>query len=152
MTEDTVIIRNAGVDDIEDVHTIEMESFESPWNYKNILHELNLQFSIFIVACINEDVAGYAIAWQVQNEIQLNKIAVKRNYKRQGIGKRLLEKIIDISDPPVTRVFLEVRETNAEAQLFYRKLGFTTTGFRKDYYKTDNAILMEKRLPANEDQ
>jgi len=152
MTEKTIIIRNAGVDDIEDVYNIEKESFDSPWNYKNILHELNLQFSIFIVACIDETIAGYVIAWQVQDEIQLNKIAVKRNYKRLGIGKRLLEKIIEISNPPVARVFLEVRESNAEAQLFYRKLGFITTGFRKDYYKTDHAILMEKRLPADEDK
>ncbi len=152
MTKETIIIRNAGVDDIEDVYNIENESFDSPWNYKNILHELNLQFSIFIVACIDETVAGYAIAWQVQDEIQLNKIAVKSNCKRLGIGKRLMYRIIEISDPPVTRVFLEVRESNAEAQLFYQKLGFTTTGFRKDYYKTDNAILMERRLPADEDQ
>jgi [ribosomal protein S18]-alanine N-acetyltransferase len=152
MTDERVLIRSASVDDIEDVYTVEKDSFDSPWNYKNVLHELNLNFSIFIVARIDTHLAGYAIAWQVQDEIQLNKIAVKSNYRRRGIGKKLLDNIIEKSDPPVKRIFLEVRESNTEARLFYQQLGFTTTGFRKDYYKTDNALLMERRIFTDENQ
>lgn len=151
MSIDRLIIRKVNKDDIDEIYFIEKESFDNPWSYKNILHELNLKFSIFILAEIDESITGYAIAWQVQDELQLNKIAVKEEYRRMDIGTRLCNSLMEMTEEPAKRIFLEVREKNVAAQLFYQKLGFNTVGFRKEYYKTDNALLMEKRLPVNED-
>ncbi len=152
MSNGRITIRQVREEDIDEIYFIEKESFDNPWNHKNILHELNLKFSIFILAEIDASIAGYAIAWQVQDELQVNKIAVKEEYRRMDIGTLLCNSLFSMTDEPAKRIFLEVREKNVAAQQFYQKLGFNTVGFRKDYYKTDNALLMEKRLPADEDQ
>jgi ribosomal-protein-alanine N-acetyltransferase len=48
----------------------------------------------------------------------------------------------------VSRVFLEVRESNESGIEFYAKNGFAKTGRRADYYHDSGeaAILMEKKL------
>jgi ribosomal protein S18 acetylase RimI-like enzyme len=48
----------------------------------------------------------------------------------------------------VSRVFLEVRESNEAGIAFYRKHGFSNTGRRAGYYRDPDeaAIVMEMKL------
>ncbi len=45
-----------------------------------------------------------------------------------------------------TRVTLEVRESNATAQSFYRGQGFNELGRVRAYYPDEDAIVMSKAL------
>jgi ribosomal-protein-alanine N-acetyltransferase len=144
MTE--INIRKADFSDIEQVLKIEQESISS-WTFSQFLHELNNEFSNFLVCEYDNSIAGYIIAWKITDEIQLNSIAVKRSLRKQGVGGKLLSALYkDNSGGQFKSVFLEVRSRNSDAISFYINNGFTKTGVRKKYYNDDDAVLMEKKL------
>ena len=139
-------IRKALFTDIDHILEIEQESINS-WTSTQFIQELSNSFSTFLVCEYNNSIAGYIIVWKVADEIQLNSIAVKRSFRKQGIGSRLLSEVCkDDSDRSFTSVFLEVRSGNSDAIRFYTDNGFTKTGLRKKYYNDDDAVLMEKKL------
>ena len=141
-----IVIRNALFSDIEKVLEIEKESINS-WTYDQFLQELNHSFSIFHIAEFNDVVAGYIIAWKVADEIQLNSIAVKQTFRKQGIGGKLLNELYKAdTEKKYNSIFLEVRSRNNDAVNFYLDNGFTKTGVRKNYYNDDDALTMEKKL------
>ena len=71
----------------------------------------------------------------------------KKKYRKKGIGTILLNHIINIfRSKKYNKIFLEVKESNTIAQEFYSSFGFKRTGERKNYYKDENAILMEKGI------
>lgn len=71
-------------------------------------------------------------------------IAVRKEYQHLGIGKMLLDYIINKIKPK--QVLLEVRETNVEAIKFYKKNGFIEINRRKKYYGNEDAIIMERSI------
>lgn len=150
MIEQTSIeyqIRPARNDDIEGIYRIEAESFSQPWCRENFIDEMNIFFSTIIVAEGREGVIGYAVAWKVLNEIHLNRIAVKKEYRRKGVGVLLLNDItmrLCAAGPGV--ILLEVREKSIGVRAFYLSQGFRENGIRKNYYTDDNAVLMEKSI------
>jgi [ribosomal protein S18]-alanine N-acetyltransferase len=140
-------IRNAGKGDIASIYRIEVESLASPWSRESFLKELSTAFSHFIVAEANGGIAGYAVAWEVKGEVQLNHVVVERDRRRQGIGTALLEHLVErLKGKGAVRVLLEVRSLNAEARSFYDAMGFMEDGLRKRYYHDDDAVLMRKEL------
>ena len=145
-----IIIRKAEFTDIDSIFKIEEESINS-WSYDQFIQELSNEFSIFLAAEIENSIVGYAAAWRVADEVQINSISVKKNFRKQGVGGRLLAEIIkDDHDKVYSRAILDVRSKNIEAINFYTDNGFTKTGIRKNYYNDDDAVLMEKIL-QNED-
>jgi len=141
-----IAIRKAGFADIDPVFKIEQESINS-WSYDQFIQELSNEFSIFLVAESENTIVGYAVAWRVADEIQINSISVKKSCRKQGIGSKLLAEIImNDSDKVYSRAILDVRSKNTPAINFYTDNGFTKTGIRKNYYKDDDAILMERLL------
>lgn len=140
------IIRKAVFTDLEQVCDIEADSINS-WSYNQFAEELDRAFSRFIVAERSGIITGYAIAWIIAGELQLNSIAVKKSYRRKGIGRQILTSLIeDNNSENITSVFIEVRKNNTEAINFYNAFGFNITGIRKKYYVDDDAILMEKKI------
>jgi ribosomal-protein-alanine N-acetyltransferase len=86
----------------------------------------------------HEKVIGFAGFWMMAGEAHIISLAVKREWRRRGLGKLLL---IELVDQAVKRqaeiVTLEVRVSNYEAQGLYLKHGFIGKGVRRAYY-TDN--------------
>jgi len=145
-----IIIRRAQFSDIDSVLEIEQESINS-WSYDQFIQELNNKFAVFLVAVSNNSIIGYAVAWRVADEIQINSISVKKSFRKQGIGSKLLAEIfMNDSDKVYSRAIIDVRSKNTEGINFYTDNGFTKTGIRKNYYSDDDAVLMEKLL-QNED-
>ena len=144
---ENILIRTATERDIEAIYDIEIKSFNKPFTLENLRHEFRIAFSIFIAAEIENRVEAYAIVWKVHDEIHLNKIAVSREYRNRGIGRALVEYIINNVNPGYAKIMLiEVKERDTGARNFYKKLNFTETGFRRDYYIDDNAVLMERKI------
>jgi len=142
-------IRKATHADIEKICEIE-RSGAAHWNKQQFMAELKLDFAHFIVLEAKLEVIGYAVSWYVTDEIQLNNLVIKPEYRRKGMGTILLEHILTDSytrEPLPRSIILEVSNENRAAIQFYKKNGFIETGRRKNYYKHSDAILMIKEIP-----
>jgi len=85
-----------------------------------------------------EYILGFAGFWIMAEEAHITNIAVREQYRYQGIGERLLISMIDLASELKAHIItLEVRASNTAAQSLYYKYGFTQTGLRRGYY-TDN--------------
>jgi ribosomal-protein-alanine N-acetyltransferase len=87
---------------------------------------------------------GFLIARHLAPEWELENLVVAPTARRMGVGKRLLESLLDAArETHSESVFLEVRESNLAARGLYEKLGFRETGRRKSYYTSplENAVL-----------
>ncbi len=144
MLNKNILIRKAHYQDIADIGALDALVFhENAWSTENFTRELSLHFSRLFVAGIDKQFAGFILAWYIADEIQLLRIAVVPQFQRHKIGTMLVQHLINHADNQ-KKIVLEVADTNSSAINFYTSLGFYSVGFRKDYYRFDNAILMEK--------
>ncbi len=137
------IIRKAAPGDLDAINRIEMEG-HARWNRRQFADELGLGFSRFIVLETGSEIIGFAVAWIVADELQLNNIGVKKDCRRLGMGTLLLDDLI--SHHGSKTIHLEVSALNEAAIGFYRARGFVKIGRRKNYYDNIDAIMMERAL------
>jgi ribosomal-protein-alanine N-acetyltransferase len=92
-----------------------------------------------------EHIVGIAGFWIMVDEAHITTLATRNACRRQGIGERLLIKIIEMAAQlHADVVTLEARISNKQAQTLYEKYGFQKVGVRRAYY-TDNgedAVIM----------
>ena len=89
------------------------------------------------------------VAQRVDTEWELENIVVAEQFRRRGIGRRLLTEFMEHARYQNGKaVFLEVRESNQNARALYGKLGFETAGVRKAYYSNplEDAVLYRRGL------
>ena len=116
------------------------------WGFKELLGWRG------VLALVSEDekrVTGFLIGREVAGEAEILNLAVLVAKRRRGEGAALLKAAMDeLRARKVSRVFLEVRESNEAATAFYEKQGFSKTGRRASYYRDPDeaAIRMERRL------
>lgn len=103
---------------------------------------------VLLVAECDGKCLGYVGAYSVCGETDILTVAVDPAVRRMGIGRKLLDALIDALDPDNDAVFLEVRESNDAARALYASLGFAEVGRRRGYYKfpTEDAIMYKKEL------
>jgi ribosomal-protein-alanine N-acetyltransferase len=129
--------RKATPSDIPAVFQIQVEEIQNPCEIAQLTHEFSLDISCFYVAeaVDSREIAGFIIFWVLGDTIELHDIAVKRAYKRLGIGGKLLDCLMQTADRrQVKEIFLEVRESNQGAIHFYEKHDFKKISTRKSYY------------------
>jgi ribosomal-protein-alanine N-acetyltransferase len=132
--------------DISDVVAVEQKSFEFPWSEDDFLYCLRRRNSLGMVAEYNNTIVGFMIYEIPKDKIHLLNLAVAPNFKRCGIGTAMVTKLANkLVTQNRNRVYLEVREYNLNAQLFFRSQGFRATKILKNYYdKTDeDAYVMQ---------
>ena len=132
-------IRKCRQDDIPSVIKIESLSFKYPYPSSIFYNYLNRNF---YVAEEDGKVVGYAIGDARRHLIV--SIAVHPDYRRRGIGTKLMESILKNMHG---YAILQVRASNNEAIKFYKKLGFIEKELLQSYYiDGEDAILMFKNL------
>ncbi len=151
MNEDlkNLIIKKMGVDDVDEVVEIENQSFSDPWKKEFFLDEISNALAYPLVAKLNQNVVGYACLWIFLGELQIANIAVAPPFRKKGIGKKIMEKIISYAELNfLKRITLDVRESNKEAINLYNKFGFKIIGKRKSYYRfpVEDSLILEKIL------
>ena len=143
--------------DLLEVVEIEEASGLSRWGWAAYYAELqtsnrNLMLIAFAAkAQIIEHrrIAGYIVARDMAGELHINNVAVREQYRRRGIGRALLSKIIhEAAQLGVTTAFLEVRSGNIAAQSLYEKCGFRAIARRTNYYSDppEDAVVMSLNL------
>jgi ribosomal-protein-alanine N-acetyltransferase len=127
-------------------------NFAHPWS------AAELEALLTDSACFGDAVearsrlAGFILSRRALDEAEILTIVVDSRLRQRGCGQRLLVAHLSrLSALGVTRLFLEVDESNAAALALYRRFGFTQRGTRKGYYvKKDgsraNALIMGREL------
>ena len=152
----SVKIRPMRKEDIEAVSELAMlaNPFADKETYKkHLLDELELNPELSIVAVNEKDeVIGYAQADVHGKMAVLEDIAVSRDWQRKGVGRKLLEKEIEmLKEKEVKIVRAEVHYKCAEAIPFYYRFGFRISGFEQDYFGIgQDAIILKLELRKNE--
>ena len=150
MIMDRHIIREMNKGDLPGILGLETASFPTPWTESMFRAQLGYgDISVNLVLLDWGEIAGYATALTVRDEIHLLSIAVLPGRRRRGYGKALLDEVIERGmSRGGSRVFLEVREGNVGAIAFYSGAGFRVIGKRKGYYVDtgDDAFVMELDL------
>lgn len=141
----------SGEEDLAGVMEVDRSSFATPWSREMYDAELqNTGVSSIVVLRIPEcSVAGYCSYWLVVDEVHINNVAVRAEYRRRGFGRLLVECALRAGrNLGATRVLLEVRKGNTAARQLYESLGFTAIGVRQAYYSepVDDALVLARNL------
>jgi ribosomal-protein-alanine N-acetyltransferase len=135
---------------LNEILEIERNAFEKKETFpKEYFLELSKKWPDgFLVAKLDREIVGYAIGEKDKDSGLIISVAVKKEWRRRGIGKRLVEKLLEnFKKEGMKIVFLHVREENREAINFYQALGFRIIELVENYYSNgENAYLMEKTL------
>ena len=137
--------------DLVEVCQIEDMSGLSAWGWDAYHHELQSRGdSIMLVARIDSTsqeyaLAGFIVARTIADELHVNNVAVRQEFRGRGIGSVLLQTSLDQGRKRKVKVAqLEVRASNEAAQQLYRRCGFEVVGRRRSYYRApvEDALLM----------
>jgi ribosomal-protein-alanine N-acetyltransferase len=125
--------------DLSAVTEIERLSFSSPWPAYAFEHELTAnRLARYVVSRVDGKVVGFAGIWLMVDEAHITTFGVHPRWRRQGIGNRLLLRLVDLAlELGAVRMTLEVRVGNAAAQALYGMFGFRVAGRRVAYYSDD---------------
>jgi ribosomal-protein-alanine N-acetyltransferase len=130
------------------VYEIERSSFPEPYPYYFFAAMARETPETFLVAISGRDIVGYVLTSVNRDAGHVLSIAVRENFRRKGIGSRLMNGIGELlRNKGVLRINLEVRKSNLAAKAFYQKLGFQETGLVNAYYRDgEDAVRMTKIL------
>jgi len=136
---------------IDEVLTLEADLFgPEQWSAAMFWNEL-ANGNHYLAAFDGEDLVGYGgLAVTGPTEAWVNNIAVRRDHQRRGIGRLLLESLLEHArNHGAHSVLLEVAADNKPAQNLYDTYGFAVVGRRRGYYQPSNtdAIVMRRDEP-----
>lgn len=141
-----VTIRQATVNDVEDIYEIEKLCFPDPWSRDALTYELGENpRAFYIVADIGGKVVGYAGLWWIDDEGHITNVAVRPGYRNRRIGEGIISVLIDFTaGEGILHHTLEVRRSNEPAINLYEKFGFRVEGVRRGYYLNngEDALIM----------
>jgi ribosomal-protein-alanine N-acetyltransferase len=145
-----VAIDRMTIDDLPEVEAIERESFTTPWPPHAYRTELeNNRLAYYIVARAGDQVVGFGGMWIMVDEAHITTFAVKKTWRRQGVGERMLIALLDYARARrAHEATLEVRPSNFPARRLYEKYGFELVGVRPRYYSDDNEDALIMTTPA----
>jgi ribosomal-protein-alanine N-acetyltransferase len=142
-------IRPAQPADVAAVAAIERAVFSDPWSANAFIECLAAE-TPFLVAVRGPTVAGYAVAQYAADEGEILNLGVATAHRRGGIGRALVEGLLDeLRERGVRVVYLEVRESNAAARRLYESMGFAAVGRRARYYRrpVEDAVILRAGIP-----
>ena len=148
-----VIERLAGPGDLDGVLAVDDASFSRPWTRSMYEAEfLNQETArLYVLRLPDCRVAGYIATWIVLDEVHINNLAVRPDYRGRGYGSALLAHALEKGAVEgATRATLEVRRSNEDARRLYERFGFRVAGVRRDYYShpVEDALVLWREPPA----
>jgi len=138
-------------DDLNEVMDLENLAFARPWTEANFLGEFARPFTLALGLKTDRretgpppTLAAHCFFWLLKPEAHLLNLAVRPEYRRRGLARRLLRAMLAVGRRAgVGAFFLEVRSANLEARELYRSFGFEVTGRRSGYYEDgEDAVLL----------
>lgn len=144
-----VVERVSQPSDLDAVIEIEEASFVNPttkeW-YESELQRPDVCY-IYVIRTPGGPIAGFCAFWKVVDQMHINNLAVRPEHRRHGIGRVLLERVLEeatrLGAPNAT---LEVRRSNTAARRLYERAGFAIAGVRTSYYTNpiEDALILSR--------
>ena len=118
------------------------------WTARRVARHIQDLESVVLAARRGEDLIGFAIMGFGEEATHLNLLAVERNFRRCGLGRRMVRWLEESAMVAGTfEVSLEVRVTNMAARKFYRSLGYSEADLLPGYYdRIEDAVRMTRDL------
>jgi ribosomal-protein-alanine N-acetyltransferase len=148
---DNYRLRPASSADLGGLVSLERASFSDPWTAAQLADTLARESTIGVVI-ENETghVVGYLFGSVVFDQAEILTLAVDPAQRRQGLGRRLLDAMLDaMAGRGIRDIWLEVRASNEGARALYAQAGFIASGVRRSYYRRpveDALVLRRDRL------
>ena len=121
-----------------------------PWSWtpERVARNLRHPDTLVLAARDGERLAGFAIMQFGEERAHLSLLAVRPDYQRQGVGRRMLEWLTQSAlTAGIASVHLELRETNLGARRFYLNQGFAETERIPGYYRgAETAVRMLREI------
>lgn len=136
---DLMRLRKMRKADLAQILEIEAKNYTFPWSeeiFKDCFSVLS--YSCWVCDDLEEKVVGYAILSVAAGEAHILNISVDPQTQGLGVGRKMMEHLIEIAAKKAETMFLEVRPSNTKAQALYESLGFNEIGVRKGYYPAEN--------------
>ena len=138
----------ATIEDLKEIYELERDNI-----LVNTMTEAQIKSALispnYIVfkAVLDGVIAGF-IMLQKSDELNVDSVAVKKEFRNLGIATKLIEKTEELArESGIEILSLEVAYTNITAYLLYKKLGFIERRTRKSYYADGtDAVEMIKRV------
>jgi ribosomal-protein-alanine N-acetyltransferase len=135
--KDLMRIRRMTYADLVQVMEIEKKNYQFPWTDDLFRDCLKAGYSCWV--CEEQGkVLAYSLLSMAFVEAHILNISVDPEEQNQGIGRKMLEHLIDIATGRAETIFLEVRPSNVAAIALYNNMGFNEIGIRKGYYPSEN--------------
>jgi [ribosomal protein S18]-alanine N-acetyltransferase len=132
----------ASLDDLAALVRMERACFTHPWTPAQIEEALHspARGRVLVLRSPEAPEPGRLVAYCVHrvvlDEIDICTLAVAEQWRRCGLGRWLLGRVIELSERHGVRsAFLEVRQSNWAALELYRSLGFEIVSVRRGYYQ-----------------
>ena len=113
-----------------------------PWNdpHKDIARKLALQPELFLVGELEKSIVASVMAGYEGHRGWVNYLAVAPGFRGRGCGRTLMRRVEQLLlERGCPKLNVQVRNSNAEALAFYRRLG----------YLQDESVSLGKRLIAD---
>ena len=133
------------------ISRLEAACFADPWSEAALREELTNPCARFLVAMCGDTVLGYLGCHHVAEEGFIANVAVFPAARRHGVARQLLLTAIQ-QGACLSRLTLEVRQSNTAAIALYRSLGFVQDGIRPHFYEhpAEDACIYSYYYPKSE--
>ncbi len=134
------------LEDVPHVHRIESASFPVPWPDFAFRQEIQTnRLAHYLVVRAGNETVAYGGLWLMVDEAHVTTFAVLPEWRRRGVGGRLMLALMDVAlDLRARFMTLEVRLSNRPARELYGRFGFKPVGVRPRYYSDngEDALIM----------
>lgn len=145
---------------VDEILQIQTETDLSAWSRIDYLNEINRNDSLFKAAqTANEKIIAFALVRLLIgnsnasditfDSSEILNIAVRQSFQHKGIGQIIFDEILrELKRKSISQIWLEVRQSNANAINFYQKNEFERQFERKNYYSNpiENALVFRRLI------
>jgi len=137
-----------GPQDLEACHRLDQLALGGLWTREQWARELEEARRPCLGLRHGTDLVALACGWLVVDELHITAVAVDPARRRQGLGQRVLQDLINAGQRLGARhATLEVAAGNAAARALYARQGFAIAGVRRRYYRNgDDALIQWLRV------
>ena len=137
--------------DLAYVAALERQIHAAPWSLANFRDALAAGYCS-MVGEREGRIVVFGVLMLAPGEAQVLNLSVVPDARRQGLGRALLRRLVDIAiHAGAEQCFLEVRVSNGPALALYGDEGFVPVGRRHDYYPPTATTPREDALVLRRD-
>lgn len=121
--------------DLVSVLDIETRSYRNPWSEEDFLTTLRAKNCIGMVIEKDKKIVGSMIYELYKSRLEIMNFTVDPEVRRRGVGRAMVQRLVDkLHQQRRKCIGLYLRETNLDAQHFFKAVGFRALSVVRGYY------------------